>query len=191
MPPTIKINEEDIVTQAVAIVREKGIKALNARLLAHRLGCSTQPIFRVFSSMSELKERILLEAEKMYNYYVAEVVKESKSKNIPAYRCVGLGYIRFAKVESELFKFYFMRDRSEEDYARRIEDEDLEGSMASIQKATGCTKEQAYNFHISMWIFMHGLATMIVTSFLQFEDAEIDRLLSKQYDLMINDLKKK
>ena len=49
MPPKVKVSKEDINTAAVEMVRESGAEALNARALAAKLGCSTQPIFSNFS----------------------------------------------------------------------------------------------------------------------------------------------
>ena len=55
MPPKVKIDKDDIVKAAVEVVRECGIDALNARAVAQKLSCSTQPIFSNYASMNELK----------------------------------------------------------------------------------------------------------------------------------------
>ena len=55
MAPKIKITKNDIISTAIAIVREKGSEALNARAVASSLECSTQPIFSNFKDMKELK----------------------------------------------------------------------------------------------------------------------------------------
>ena len=55
MPPKVKIAKEDIVNAAVELVRQYGPQALNARELAARLCCSTQPIFSNFATMDELR----------------------------------------------------------------------------------------------------------------------------------------
>ena len=57
MPPKIKIDKDNIIKAAVQIVRERGIDALNARAVAQKLNCSTQPIFSNYDSMNELKKR--------------------------------------------------------------------------------------------------------------------------------------
>ena len=55
MPPAIRYDRQQILEAALALVREEGAEALNARAVAKRLGCSTQPIFRAFANMDELK----------------------------------------------------------------------------------------------------------------------------------------
>ena len=61
MPPKVKITKEDIVNAAVALVRQRGPQALNARELASRLRCSTQPIFSNFASMEQLRLSVMEE----------------------------------------------------------------------------------------------------------------------------------
>ena len=55
MAPKVKVTKGQILTAAVNIVRRDGIGALNARDLAKRLNCSTQPIFSCYSTMEKLK----------------------------------------------------------------------------------------------------------------------------------------
>jgi Transcriptional regulator len=58
MPPKIKTTQEDIILAAIHLTRNGGWDSVNARSLAKELGCSTQPIFRAFGSMEELKEMV-------------------------------------------------------------------------------------------------------------------------------------
>ena len=58
MAPRVKVTGETVVNAAVEVVRECGAQALNARALAARLGCSTQPIFSNFASMEELRRAV-------------------------------------------------------------------------------------------------------------------------------------
>ena len=52
MPPKVKVTKEEIIAAALEILRQKGMEAVNARAVAAALGCSTQPIFSNYSSMS-------------------------------------------------------------------------------------------------------------------------------------------
>ena len=51
MPPKVKFTKEEIVKASLLLVRERGADALNARELAGRLQCSTQPFFSNFETM--------------------------------------------------------------------------------------------------------------------------------------------
>ena len=177
MPPRIKYTKEQIVDAGVELVREGGIAALNARALAGRLGCSTQPIFREFSGMEEVKAAVIKQAEQIYNGYI----QRSASKPGPNYKATGLAYIDFAREEGALFQLLFMRDRRGEVIPPRMTDDNMEYIMQTISTATGLTGDQAYDFHLHMWIYAHGLASMVATHFADFTEEEAGRLLGDEF----------
>ena len=55
MPPKVKITKNDIIKTALELVRESGAQSLNARAVAGKLACSTQPVFSNFATMEELQ----------------------------------------------------------------------------------------------------------------------------------------
>ena len=55
MPPKVRITKEDIIHTAVEIVRRDGTGAINARVIAKELNCSTQPVFSNFATMEDLR----------------------------------------------------------------------------------------------------------------------------------------
>lgn len=59
MPPKAKLSKEEIIETAFEMTRENGFEHVTARELAHRLGCSTQPIFHVFQNMEEVKKKFM------------------------------------------------------------------------------------------------------------------------------------
>ena len=176
MPPKLKITKEDVVSAALEIVRNEGDGALNARRIAAELGCSTQPVFSNFASMAELKLAAAAEAQKVYEDYLA---REAKRTDVLPYKTTGLGLIRFAAEQRELFKLLYMRDRSGEDIGDgRVE---LEPLIEMIRRQTGLDKESAYRFHIEMWVFVHGIATMIATGYLKWDESFASEMLTDVY----------
>ena len=176
MPPKTKITKEDILAASLGLVREKGIEALNARELASKLSCSTQPIFSNFSSMEELKTEVLKSAERLYYSRLAE---DLKSEKYPPYKASGMGYIRFAKEEKELFRYLFMRDRSGEDVSETSDD--IEPVIAIIQNNVGLSREEALLFHLENWIFVHGIAVMMATSYMSYDMEFVSEMLTDMY----------
>ena len=47
------------------MTRENGFEHVTARELAHRLGCSTQPIFHVFQNMEEVKKKKFMRGQEL------------------------------------------------------------------------------------------------------------------------------
>ncbi len=177
MPPKVKVTKEDVLSTAIAIVREHGDRALNARLIARTLSCSTQPIFSNFDSMESLRFAVIEYADKLYNEYSD---REQSAKKYPPYKATGMAYIRFAKEEPELFKLLFMRDRSEEKkpigFSRSISE--------LVESATGLDSLRAELFHLEMWICVHGIATMTATGYLELEEELISKIISDTYQGM-------
>ena len=176
MAPKAKVTREEIVEAAVGLVREVGRDALNARSLATRLGCSTQPIFSNFRSMQDLERAVIEEAERRYCLYTTEEIGSGK---YPPYKASGMAYIRFAGDEPELFRLLFMRDRSEETVTEHFALEHEIGEMVS--ENTGLTGTEAQLFHLEMWAFVHGIATMVATSYLELDRELVSRMLTDCY----------
>lgn len=176
MPPKVRTTKEEIVNAAVEIVRSSGEQALNARMIASELNCSTQPIFSNFATMDELRLAVVEKVDAICN---ACIDREITTGNYPAYKASGMAYIRFAKEEKELFKLLYMRDRSEETIPTAVE---LTAEMEGIVSAcTGLDEQKAKLFHLEMWAFVHGIATMFATGFLDLDWELVSRMLTDAY----------
>lgn len=156
MPPKFKFTRDEITNAALNVTRKNGISGLTARALAAELGCSVKPIFGLFKNMEEVGQEVFIASDLLYQNYLREDM--AKGKYSP-YKASGMAYIRFAKEERELFKLLFMRDRSRE----KIEEnkEEIRPLMQLIQQNLGISEDEAYLFHLEMWLYVHGIATMI------------------------------
>jgi AcrR family transcriptional regulator len=174
MPPKVKISKQDIIDTALALLREGGENAVNARSIAAALGCSTQPIFSNFSSMEELEESVTLAA---YECYLGALAREAKSGKYPAYKSFGMAYIRFAKEEPNLFRLMFMTDPHS---LPMMPPEDPTHQQVSslASRASGLPGETAEAIYREMWVFVHGIATLIVTGVMDFQEEEISTMLT-------------
>lgn len=176
MPPKTKFTREEIIAAALAITREQGLPAVTARGLGARLGTSPKPIFGLFQGMEEVQQEVLKAAEAVYHSYLQEDMAKGK---YPPYKASGMAYIRFAKEERELFKLLFMRDRSRETVEHSTGD--FEPLLTLIQKNTGISRDSAVMLHLEMWFLVHGIATMIATSYSDWDEALIGRVLTDGY----------
>lgn len=176
MPPKVKFTREQIIAAALNVTRENGITGLTARGLAAELGSSAKPIFGLFQNMEEVQNEVFAAAHVLYQSYVAHDMEEGK---FPPYKASGMAYIRFAKDEKELFKLLFMRDRSKETIEENKEE--IRPLIELIQKNLGISEDKAYLFHLEMWLYVHGIATMIATSYLEWDDAFISKVITDAY----------
>lgn len=175
MAPKIKVTKKDIIETALTLIRRSGASAINARSIASALGCSTQPVFSNFKSMEELEEAALAAA---YEIYLEFIIAEVENGKYPPYKAFGMAYIRFAKEEKELFKLLFMCDR---EGGEQKPTADFTASVEMIMGANGVTREKAELMHLEMWTSVHGIGTMLATSFLSLEWDLISDMLTDVY----------
>ena len=177
MPPKVKVTKEDIVNTAVDIVRHNGVDSLNARTVASVLNCSTQPIFSNFATMDELRFAVV---DKAYELSAEYIEREIENGDYPAYKASGMAYIRFAKEEKELFKLLYMRDRTGEVIP---ESDPINNQMEDYVKSnTGLGETDAKLFHLEMWAYVHGIASMLATGYLNLDWELISKIITDAYN---------
>ena len=177
MPPKAIVSKDDILKAAFKLTREYGFNYVNARSIAKELGCSTHPIFRVYVNMSELKKDLFCYIEKYYNQFV-----ESRISDQNLFLSIGLSYIQFAKSESNLFHMMFMSHNFElNDLIEIIEGEDNREIVNSISLASRLDEEKAKELYLNIWLFTHGIASMVSTNNIKLTDSQIERMLTEAY----------
>lgn len=176
MPPKFRFTRDEIISAAANVTRRLGPGGLTARALADELGCSVKPIFEQFGSMEEVQDAVLTTAHSLYESYLAEDMAAGK---YPPYKASGMAYIRFATEEKGLFRLLFMRDRSGE--AVTDDRDEIRPLLKLIERDLGIDEDSAYIFHLELWIVVHGIATMIATSYLTWDEAFVSRVLTDTY----------
>ena len=176
MPPKVKITKEELVTASIELVRTEGEQALNARSIASHLGCSTQPLFSNFATMEQLRAAVSERAEALFCQYIKD---ELSSGKYPPYKASGMAYIRFAREEKELFKLLYMRERTQDE--AKNGSELFDRSVEQVQSIIGMSAETAKLFHLEIWAFVHGIASMHATGFLSLEEELISKMVTDAY----------
>ncbi|MBR2152308.1 MAG: TetR/AcrR family transcriptional regulator [Clostridia bacterium] len=176
MPPRIKISRDEIINTALNIVRESGEQALNARNIASALSCSTQPIFSNFENMDELRLAVVEKADNIFEEYSSKIEAEGE---FPDYKANGMAYIKFAREEKELFKLLYMRNRSGEPPVIHSRINDKMENL--VHKNTGLKGNDIKLFHFEMWAFVHGIATMFATNYLDLDMTLVSKMVTDTY----------
>lgn len=189
MPPKSKFTKEEVIATAFSIVKTDGIKALTARLLGERLHSSARPIFTLFTSMKELQEEVIKAAKALYTSYLEEGLKETKP-----FKGVGKAYIRFATEEPELFQLLFMKEADTIPDCHTVLlllEDNYNKIIHSIQSDYQFDLEQAKSLYFHLWIYTHGIATMIVTKVCKFRAEEISTMLTEVNMSLVKKIKEK
>lgn len=182
MPPKNKFSEEQIILAAVDVVRQSTADGLTARSLADKLSSSPKVIFGYFKSMEDVKMCVIKFAHELYLSYLKEEIEKGEH---PYYKASGMGYIRFAVEEKELFKLLFMRDRTNEPTLSDADDSEIDPLLDIVVERIGITREEARLFHLEMWLCVHGIATIIATDYLKFDVDFISSVLTDVYNGML------
>lgn len=177
MPRKFMFTREEIIEAALNLIRKGGVSALTARALGAELGSSSRPIFGLFKNMEEVQQEVLKATDGIYKSYLEEDMKIGK---YPPYKASGMAYIRFAKEEKELFKLLFMRDRTNENVVENKGEIKL--LLELVRQELGINEDDAYLFHIEMWIYVHGIATMLATSYLEWDEKFISRVITDGFE---------
>ncbi len=182
MSKNVTITKEMILASAFDIVREKGLEGISNRELAKKLNCSIRPIYYQFQNVEELYNELYVEIEK----YFYKFLMDNMNDDMPKYKQVGINYIKFAKEEKEFFKILFMSeiDLGLNDFIAK-DMEDFKELSKLIKISTNLNDEDIESFHIKMWIFSHGLATLVASSTINISDKQLKQLLSLEFQALM------
>ena len=177
MPPTPIITKQDIINAGIQLIRENGIRSVNARSLAKSLSCSTKPLFRIYKNMEELKKDIKKELDIYYNDFM-----EKNMTNENRLLSQGISYIEFARSEKMIFSSLFMNMTMAGSSLQDIIH--AEWNRASIENAkalTGLSTEKAEMLFINFWLYSHGIATQIVSNDIDIPLDLVKKLLKNAF----------
>ena len=179
------ITIQNILDTAFAMTREEGMSNVTARKVAAKVGCSTQPIFRVYKNMEELWTAVYQKAAEFFGDYYRLYPQIGKTP----FSNLGMAYIAFAREERNLFELLFV---SNEPWKKSMY-ELLNGEDGNIvheinlARVMECPNPSV--MFMKMWIFIHGAACMTLTGDYDLTDVETKDLLEKSYEAFAAALK--
>lgn len=182
MPKNIKISKDMILEAAFDIVRKDGIEKLSNRELSKKLKCSIRPIYYQFQNVEEMQKELYLKIEKYFYKFLMDHMVD----NIPKYKQIGINYIKFAKKEKKLFQTLFMSELglTPSAFISKV-GEDYEEIEKLIKISTNLNDDDIKDFHTKMWIFCHGIATLVANNTIHLENKQIEQLLSYQFQALM------
>ncbi len=176
MPPKAKITKEMVIDAAFEVTRESGWENINARIVAQKLDCSTQPVMYHFATIDELRKAVYEKTDHAHTAYLMNITQEGIMLNI------GLNYIRFAVEEPNLFRFLFQSGYAVENtLLEMINSEELIPIISLMQEAMNLNMEQTKEVFITLAMFVHGYASIMVNNSLKYDEKLISTSLERVY----------
>lgn len=171
MPVKKTVTANIILKGAIEVIRKYGVSELSVRAIAKELGTSTQPIYSEFEGIEDLRKALVAEASKREHDYVEKYY----GKYATQYKAYGMGFVKFAQEEKELFRFlYFNKDIPRD---KDVHYKEIINVMCSTY---GITEESAIRYHDEMSIFSFGLA-MLVNGGKNYSDEQLSALLDDEF----------
>lgn len=179
MPPKFKFTREQIIAVAFGLAREQGLTAVTARAIAGELCASPKVIFSLFNDMGEVRQAVLDAAQAKYNTYINRALTES----LP-FKSVGTAYIKFATDEPKLFQLLFMQEKNvipQLPQVLNLIEDNYEAILQSIITSYDLPRDAALVMYQHLWLYTHGIATLIATKVCVFTTDEISQKLTEVF----------
>ena len=177
VPAARKVSKDEIIDAAVEVLRDGGFSAVNARSVARKLGCSTQPIYFSFQSMDELKAALSERAIRMHTRRVRDSLRAHEG-NDSRYSSYGMGFVRFAAEDKQLFRWLYLESHQLGPYQNDVL---LPEIIAVIVEEFGYSEEVARRFHQDMTYFTYGLAILANTDHLHLTETELREAFRREF----------
>lgn len=163
------ITKEELLKAAINMVEKNGIESINARSLAKAAGVSTKPIYRIYTSLDDLKEDVNELIKKEYDEFI---IKRVDSKN--ALITVSVAYIEFAQMHKNYFRSMFLSNNLKWKNVNDVLNEKWnQSTIINLVNKHSLSFEEAKNLFMNVWLYANGLATLIASNELTIDNKEI------------------
>lgn len=183
MPPNQKISKKMILEAAYQLVKESGIETVNSRNIAKILDCSTQPVFSQFPSMEELRLNV--------HDYACQKFEQDVTCNVTSdsfFRSSYFKVINLAKYEKNIFKLIYLSEYcSGSDFLGiRMNFKSNQRIFEELRSKYQLEDNDCMNALERMSLLVHGIATLIATSNVMYDDEQISNIVEDTLDDIVN-----
>ena len=185
MPPKPRITRQMILDAAYAIAREQGAEMINARIIAQRLGCSTQPVLYYFARMEDIRREVYRMADMYQTEYLMQL-----PEHLNPMIAIGLNYVRFSVSEKHLFRLLFQSDSfNGQNIADLVDTPELTPVLEIFQQEAGLNREQTKFLFKTLTMLIHGCASLLANNTMEYDEAEIIPMLETAFNGIMASLK--
>lgn len=190
MPPKPDLSREQVLQAAFDMMRAQGPDAITARGLAERLHCSTQPIYRLYRSMEELKEQV-------YDMAVSHVLADAlhagntpvtgDSPSVTAALRYCMHLLELAEQEKEMFRFVFFSGVRpiRLDQEKYLGEELATAFMRRSSRLQEMEEQQLRDIYLKLTVYMMGLAALMNAGAVRLELPQAVMMLREMYEVLV------
>lgn len=169
MARKVTFEKDYIIDKSIDFIKEKGIERLSVRELTKYIGCSTQPIFRLYDNMDVYKKDLQKTLSKNYNSFLEDKIDTNNYFLSTTY-----AYALYAKKENDLFKALFISDLSDNKILKdKLSVKHNKDIINSIMKEYNISETKAESLYKDVIIYTHGLATQLCLKSINISDKDL------------------
>ncbi|OJF94745.1 hypothetical protein AX762_07270 [Alkalibacterium sp. 20] len=160
--------KEHILDAALELIKDEGFSHFTARRIAEYLNASTQPIYKEFKNMDDLKDNLL--------DYVKESIQEDVFKisdQDTNLKDMCANYVRFAKEEGTLFCALFLGGASSSSPLHECAFDSLNQVMDQMEELDSRNSSEKKALIDIIWPSIHGMAVLTAQGQFDYSDKEI------------------
>ncbi|MBO5209471.1 MAG: TetR/AcrR family transcriptional regulator [Lachnospiraceae bacterium] len=178
MPPKAKITKEMIIDVAFGIIQNEGVDKVTARNISEQLHCSTQPVLYYFATVEDIKKTVYEKADEYHSNYIMNMENDYGNPML----AIGMNYINFAIEERNLFRFLFQSNEfSGASMLDLLDSEELLPLLTVLQQELDMTMDEAKEIFSTLFIFVHGYASLYANNTMVYEEANVISALEKVF----------
>ena len=162
MARKVTFEKDYIINKSVDFIKENGIDKLSARELTKYIGCSTQPIFRLYNNMDIYKKDLKKELNKEYNEFTEQFIDKENY-----FLSINYAYAMYAKKENSLFKALFISDLSDK------KDKNKKELIEILKEEYNISDAKAESVYRDVSIYTKGLATNLCFKNMNISDKDL------------------
>lgn len=163
------ITKEELLRVALNMIEKNGAECINARDLAKEAGISTKPIYRLYTSLDDLKKDANDIIKKEYDEFI---MKRVDNKNALITVCVA--YVEFAEMHKNYFRSMFLSNNLKWKSVNDVLNEKWnQSTIINLVNKHNLSFENAKNLFMNVWLYANGLATLIASNELTIDNKEI------------------
>lgn len=179
MPRKPKFTKKEVLDSAFSVAQKQGLQAVTAASVAANMGYTGSSLFTHFESMDEIRRAVYLMAkQKAMDFF------EGSIDYFPAFKELGMRWIRFAKNEPNLYRMLFAGNpfTHTEDVAAEFE-EIFEPIRKEVAKTFDLSEDNAGKLMSGCITQANGIALAIINGF--GEDYTEERLSEELSNICI------
>lgn len=182
MPPNQKITKDMILETGYRLVQVSGIESVNSRGIAKILGCSTQPVFSQFPSMEGLRQSV--------HDYACHKFEQDMLSNVDSGSFMQSCYLKvtnLAKLEKNIFRLIYLSEYCLGDnfLNARMSFESNQRIWKELKEKYQLEDKACADILERISLLVQGIATLIATSHIQYEDKQIVTLVERTLEDMV------